>query len=437
MTLAQALAVVSCGGGQLTTSKQAENNSPSAQPAPPSSEPQSEAPNPAPTTNLTYFNFVETLMARECTSCHGVPATAGSPATFRLDTYDDVDGMRGLKSLAERVRVRMEARTMPPSGTGLVTDDEIRKIAEWVAAGAPVGTQAPPVLEPSVTFLQPPLNGTVANQSATLEVRFSETSERATWAAFYSTTPGATSGGTPIATALATSQTTLTWNTAGIAPDDYTVYVVLSDPLRTVSAAANGIVTVSHPQEGNTSPELRVIGPNGGDLVIKGNELNVSWMASDSDPGDLATMSYTVDYSGDDGTTWKNIGNATGVTSWAWAVPVSEPLTLLARIRVRASDGKGGVALDQSDTPFEVGEAGLNNPTYADFDAVAVKTCSGGGCHSSGQRDYTNAEANVRRDKDLIIDRISRVPGSTGYMPKGGTLTNAEEQTMLNYLNSL
>ena len=546
------LLTLSCGGGQVKTWKETDSLSPTTQAGSPSDEPENVPYGGSESTNLTYYNFAAALMARECTSCHGVPPVPGSPATFRLDSFDDAEGIRGLKSLAERVRVRMEARTMPPPGTGRVTDDEIRQVAEWVHAGAPLGSPSaqtspspspspsvpstggtpnasdltyynfaqgalgkycnachavpaaggapatfrldsyadrdlipgayamrlrikarvadgtmpppgdPPMtpedlaqmiawvdagapagtplagqLNPSVSILQPPATGTTANQSTTVEVIFSESSAGATWSAFYSTTPGATTGGTPIAQALSTAQTTLTWNTTDLPANDYTVYVVLNDPTRTLTVAAAGTVTVAHPQPGNTTPQVQVVSPNGGTVVIRNTVLNISWTAADSDSGDLAAMSYTIDYSGDDGVTWRNIGTRTGTTSLSWTVPAAEPLTLLGRIRVKANDGKGGIAVDQSDTSFEIGEAGLTNPTYADFDVIAVSTCSGGGCHSSGQRDYTNAQANVTRDKSLIIDRILRTPGSAGYMPKGSTLTNSEKQTMLNYLNSL
>ncbi len=85
-------------------------------------------------TTLTYANFGADFMNRYCQSCHGSNATdrAGAPGEFIFDTPDQV------KRHAARIFVRSadENDSMPPG-----PDDpdlgERKKLAEWLACGAP------------------------------------------------------------------------------------------------------------------------------------------------------------------------------------------------------------------------------------------------------------------------------------------------------------
>jgi hypothetical protein len=358
---------------------------------------------------------------------------------MRLDSFDDRDGLAGVYSLRSRIAARIADKSMPPPATGSLSSEQLEKMQQWIAAGAPRGTapQSPTTTPPSLTFGSPGAGGLTANTGATLSVQFSGISPNATWSAFYSSNLTASSGGTPIAENLKSSQTTLVWDTSSVPAGEYGIYAVLLDPPQNITVRATGTVIVSHPVASNTAPSVRVTQPNGGQVFLRGSSVNIAWSASDPDSGDLASMKYSVEYSGDAGQSWRILGSPSGSTSWSWIIASTEPLTLQGRIRVRASDGKGGVASDVSDGSFAITMPVIAAPTYADFDAIAQRTCSGGGCHSSGNKDYTSAQSTVTRDKNLIIDRISRDPSVSGYMPKGATLTPSEKETMLNYLKSL
>lgn len=84
----------------------------------------------------TWDNDIGPLVVMECASCHGVPATNGAPASFRLDEYDTVDGIPGAFSQAARILARTRTGAgMPPGGNLPDTDQAL--IQSWVDGGAP------------------------------------------------------------------------------------------------------------------------------------------------------------------------------------------------------------------------------------------------------------------------------------------------------------
>ena len=77
----------------------------------------------------SFANDIQPIISTRCAipTCH-VP---GGSTPFALQTYAQI------KANAERIKVRTEARTMPPSGSTQLTDTEIMMISDWVEAGAP------------------------------------------------------------------------------------------------------------------------------------------------------------------------------------------------------------------------------------------------------------------------------------------------------------
>lgn len=394
------------------------------------------------TTDLTYYNFAKGVLDRECATCHAVPPTDGAPNTLRLDTYADKDGVAGAYSQRERIKARVGDGTMPPAGVGALTDEEVTKLVEWVAGGAVEGTSDTPVpLVPTIKVLAPDATGAAANASFEISVGMTDISAGATWSAFYTQTLGVTTGGTLIADGIAATTTSLTWDSSGVAAGIYYVYVVLTDPNGSPSAASAGSVTVSHPEPGNTIPTVALTAPNGGEIVVVGTSTSVTWTISDPDSGDVAGMVYKIEYSSNGGVAWTDLASNLSGTAYTWNVPGGQATSQQYLVRVTADDGKGGIATDQSDAVFEIGSAGIANPTYADFDNIAKVVdgkCAGGGCHDNGgagRNDYTSNQASVDANKAAIISRLVLDPSDGASMPKTGSLTNAQRQTMLNYLN--
>ena len=97
-----------------------------------------------PSTDLTYARDVAPIIQDNCLKCH----REGSVAPMALETYQDV------RRYASRISHRVVRRQMPPwpidRNVGVtefkndpsLTDQEIRTIADWVDAGAPMGDPA-------------------------------------------------------------------------------------------------------------------------------------------------------------------------------------------------------------------------------------------------------------------------------------------------------
>jgi hypothetical protein len=101
---------------------------------------------------------------------------------------------------------------------------------------------------------------------------------------------------------------------------------------------------------------IEVLAPNGGEVVVVGNPLNIQWDAQDF-AGQASTPAVRVELSRDGGGTWEILfANApnTGAIQWiATADPVTEEGTLDALIRVTAANS-GLTFEDESDAPFEI-----------------------------------------------------------------------------------
>lgn len=91
-------------------------------------------------TELTYQNFGQPFFESYCTRCHSSALTGearnGAPEDDNWDVLakvrdeaDDIDEMAG----ANGTRVHTEMPPNPP----LPTDEERRKLSEWLACGAP------------------------------------------------------------------------------------------------------------------------------------------------------------------------------------------------------------------------------------------------------------------------------------------------------------
>ena len=100
----------------------------------------------------------------------------------------------------------------------------------------------------------------------------------------------------------------------------------------------------------SSSPTVQVASPDGGEEVLGGGELAVTWTASDNDTG---VESIDLQYSADDGTTWATIATNV-VNDERHVVRVPRGSTKQALIRVRAIDGAGNVAFDRSNATFTV-----------------------------------------------------------------------------------
>ncbi|MGH7602192.1 MAG: hypothetical protein ACREOI_37985, partial [bacterium] len=98
-------------------------------------------------------------------------------------------------------------------------------------------------------------------------------------------------------------------------------------------------------------PEIRVISPNGGEVVSGAQVQTIRWQATDADAD---TLDFQIQFSADGGQTWQPLG--TVENNLSMAIPARALAeTQQGLIRVIASDGMN-VSIDQSDSFFSVKE---------------------------------------------------------------------------------
>lgn len=89
---------------------------------------------------LTYENFGEAFMGRYCARCHS-SALKGAARQGAPDNrnYDSADGVRADLTVIDVNAAAGPAavNTRMPQGTPSPTEEERRKLGEWLACGAP------------------------------------------------------------------------------------------------------------------------------------------------------------------------------------------------------------------------------------------------------------------------------------------------------------
>jgi hypothetical protein len=109
----------------------------------------------------------------------------------------------------------------------------------------------------------------------------------------------------------------------------------------------NGTETLAEKIVSPNAPQVQVISPNGGEVFVSGENVSVSWLASDLD-GDALT--YAVSYSVDGGQIWIPLANDLTEMMFSFKVPLLLDSNS-SLIRVSASDGINTVE-DTSNSTF-------------------------------------------------------------------------------------
>jgi len=103
------------------------------------------------------------------------------------------------------------------------------------------------------------------------------------------------------------------------------------------------------------APEITLLSPNGGEVIAKGEQLAISWQASDQD-GDA--LSYSLSLSMDEGETWVPLAIDIFDTEYLLETAALAEGSYL--VKVRATDGVN-TAVDASDESFSI-EVGAGQP---------------------------------------------------------------------------
>jgi hypothetical protein len=98
---------------------------------------------------------------------------------------------------------------------------------------------------------------------------------------------------------------------------------------------------------------LTLVTPNGGEIVATGSQQTIFWQAANGFP---VAVTYRLQVSYDNGTTWETIPGAEALTAttFDWPVPARNANAKQSLIRVQAFDGATKIGQDVSDQPFEV-----------------------------------------------------------------------------------
>jgi uncharacterized membrane protein len=89
--------------------------------------------------NPTYNRDVYPLFRDHCLLCHSSPPDRGAPKYFRLDTYDDSNGVTGAMNMAASALADVKSKRMPPSAKGGegVGPNGQAMLQKWVDNGTP------------------------------------------------------------------------------------------------------------------------------------------------------------------------------------------------------------------------------------------------------------------------------------------------------------
>lgn len=91
-------------------------------------------------TTLTYSNFGQTFMGTYCLRCHNSALTGSArkdaPADVNFNTLDEIIKEKGEIDENAGASASVTNTEMPPDGDKPTVDDR-KKLAEWLACGAP------------------------------------------------------------------------------------------------------------------------------------------------------------------------------------------------------------------------------------------------------------------------------------------------------------
>jgi uncharacterized membrane protein len=89
----------------------------------------------------TAQDFGQAFLQDYCLSCHGAsvsgPARGGAPVDVNFDTLEDVRRWRESIDAHAAAGPRATNTDMPPAGLPRPTDEERRRLGQWLACGAP------------------------------------------------------------------------------------------------------------------------------------------------------------------------------------------------------------------------------------------------------------------------------------------------------------
>jgi hypothetical protein len=220
---------------------------------------------PDPVLEPTWVDDVRPILVANCIRCHDGTPSNEAPATFRLDVLEDVDDMKGARSMAEFVASRTRAMgDMPPEGPRL---SERQKEVLWSWQFTTEGGKRPHNAPPEVALL-------VIDQgeeTAVVDVLVTDGDGDLVIGTLKS-------DGAVVAT-LRSGPQQLTLDTTGMAAGDRALSAIVDDG----DGAINVDLGVLHVAHGNAVPTVEITSPQRDDLFVAGETTKVVMRATDAD----------------------------------------------------------------------------------------------------------------------------------------------------------
>lgn len=274
----------------------------------------------------------------------------------------------------------------------------------------------------------------------------------ATWSLLYNKSFKSTEGGVVVAADQPATTTKVTWDIAKMEPGNYFLFAVIKygdvQNVRFLTSA----IPVEDTEGDNRTPFMSLV-TSLTDLIVAPNApRSLAFIGVDPDGDDVT---YGLDYTADDGTTWVNIFKdldptdpllvpdvaIAGQVTYAWAVPPALARGARYRVRLTGKDtlGKVGEAVTEK---FGVATA----PVTFDSDVRALFTAKCISCHNGalgvpgntapGSSMFVNYDSPVltgnttrmgaQNRRTQITARTVDNTNPTLRMPPGGGLTPAE-----------
>ncbi len=137
----------------------------------------------------------------------------------------------------------------------------------------------------------------------------------------------------------------------GLSTDTAQVRVKARDLSGNIGVGVSGLFRI--PALDSTAPVVRVIRPNGGEKLKAGVGYTLSWESSDTIGVDSHAILLSTT-AGDNYSTTIATGLSGSAQSFTYTIPLNQPKTKTARIRVVARDAAGNIGTDDSDANFKI-----------------------------------------------------------------------------------
>lgn len=271
--------------------------------------------------------------------------------------------------------------------------------------------------KPKLVFVNPSQN-LETDQDLKIEVKLSGNTKNLTWNLYSRSLDEEDQPEEAIAKDRPARDQEVLWNTATVKPGTYALFATFSSPMGKGRAQAKAQVTI---KEGNR-PKVVINSPGEEKVLLTTAPLAIAFKGDDPDG---TALTFTIEYSPDDGKTWTKITEGLTTPSYAWNVKKLEQGARY-KLRVTAVNSRGLSGSATMVKPFGLAAAAV---TYAtSLGTLLNDKCAA--CHGVGtvnapqfrSDSYDLATTGVSAKADSIKKRTQ-----DDTMPPKSPLTSAEK----------